>query len=199
MIHPFTGAKLPVYVASYVLADYGPGALMGVPMHDERDCAFALENNLTLIQVIDGEEDEAEKGGTLVNSGEDFDGMSTVEGAKAIVKRLEEMGQGAWATEYRLRDWLVSRQRYWGCPIPVVFCNCEKNLGALGETRLPLELPEIGDTNAILRGGRPLANIPSFSQGKCPECGATVQREIDTLDTFIDSSWYFLRFLDPTN
>ena len=197
MIHPFTGAKLPVYVASYVLADYGPGALMGVPMHDERDCAFALENNLTLIQVIDGEEDEAEKGGTLVNSGEDFDGMSTVEGAKAIVKRLEEMGQGAWATEYRLRDWLVSRQRYWGCPIPVVFCNCEKNLGALGETRLPLELPEIGDS--ILRGGRPLANIPSFSKGKCPECGATVQREIDTLDTFIDSSWYFLRFLDPAN
>lgn len=102
-IHPFTGAELPVFVASYVLADYGPGALMGVPMHDERDCAFALENNLTLIQVLDDTEER------LVNSGDEFSGMPIRQGAEAILTRLEQIQQGKWATEYRLRDWLVSR------------------------------------------------------------------------------------------
>ena len=108
VVHPFTGAKLPVYVASYVLADYGPGALMGVPMHDEKDCGFALENNLTLIQVVQETEDGIEEP-RLVNSGDSFNGLTVKDGAKAIMVKLEEMDQGKWATEYRIRDWLVSR------------------------------------------------------------------------------------------
>ena len=191
VLHPLTGQKLPVYVASYVLADYGPGALMGVPLHDERDCAFALANCLPLIEVI-SEEDK------LVNSSDEFNGLDAKEAATAIMAKFKGLGSGEWKTEYRLRDWLVSRQRYWGCPIPVRFCE---NCGPIRETSLPLELPEINDDcMSTLKTGRPLDNISSFKEcPSCKGCGGSVTREIDTLDTFIDSSWYFLRYLDPKN
>lgn len=124
-IHPLTGKPIPVYIASYVLADYGPGAVMGVPFNDERDCSFALENNLPLIQVL------SEDDSTLVNSTDKFNGMGPEEAATAIVAHLEETGLATWQTQYRLRDWLVSRQRYWGCPIPVLFCE---QCGQVGES-----------------------------------------------------------------
>ena len=195
--HPLTGQKLPVFVAPYVVADYGPGALMGVPLHDERDCAFALANNLPLIQVLSDQQADEVSEETLVNSTAEFNGMKASEAAQAITEKLSEQGLGGVKTEYRLRDWLVSRQRYWGCPIPILFCE---SCGPVSEPNLPVVLPDISDDQAsILKNGTPLEHLDSFVEGPtCPKCHQMpTRREVDTLDTFIDSSWYFLRYLDP--
>ena len=190
--HPLTGKQVPVYVASYVLADYGNGIVMGVPFHDERDQAFALENDLDMICVVD------EESQTMVNSTEDLNGVTVEKAAQKVVELLGENGK--FTTEYRLRDWLVSRQRYWGCPIPIV--NCEKCGPQVVPTRtLPIVLPEIdpSESNDLLKHGTPLENFVDFVNSKCPKCEGYAKQETDTLDTFIDSSWYFLRFLDSIN
>jgi leucyl-tRNA synthetase len=187
--HPLTGKRLPVYVTSYVHCDYGTGAIMGVPYHDERDQAFALANDLTMIEVIND--------GKLVNS-QKYNSLEANQAAKAIMDDLSAVNpDNKFANEYRMRDWLVSRQRYWGAPIPAIECG---QCGWVAEPNLPILLPEIGQNTELLKTGRPLANVPGFETSpdlKCPCCGGKdVRREIDTLDTFMDSSWYFLRFLE---
>lgn len=188
VINPLTGKKMPIWIANYVLADYGTGAVMGVPAHDDRDNEFAQKFNLEIIPVIDEE-------GKMINSGE-FDGMKKEEAFNAIVERLEEMGRGNKTTNYRLRDWLISRQRYWGCPIPVVYCE-DCGIVPVEEKDLPVLLPT--DVKFTGRGESPLTTSESFSKCTCPKCGKPARREVDTIDTFIDSSWYFMRYIDSQN
>ncbi len=199
-IHPLTNERVPILVTNYVLADYGTGAVMGVPAHDERDFSFARQHALPINVVIvpEGEAAAAEEqtayveDGQLVDSG-DFTGMTSARARDAIARRLEEMGAGRKSVAYRLRDWLVSRQRYWGTPIPIVYCvNC-------GELGVPVEqLPVLLPPNPPLDGeGSPLARIPEFVNTTCPKCGGPARRETDTMDTFFESSWYYLRYLDP--
>src|SRR3989344_6510357 len=200
--NPANGEILPVWISDYVLASYGTGAIMAVPAHDERDFAFATEFKLPMRQVIvssqaDGlseELTEAYSGdGYLVNSGK-MNGLYTEE-AKRVV--TEAVG-GKLKTQYRLRDWLISRQRYWGTPIPVIYC---KECGALPvpENDLPIKLPPLKDFKPSDDGRSPLARNEKFLKTKCPKCGKPAERETDTMDTFVDSSWYFLRYLDPKN
>jgi leucyl-tRNA synthetase len=186
--NPVNGAKLPVYVADYVLMDYGTGAIMAVPAHDERDREFAEAFDLPIVEVIDEE-------GRLVNSGE-FDGLPAEEAKYAIVERLRKEGKGAPAISYRLRDWSMSRQRYWGCPIPIVYCD-DCGVVPVSEEDLPVELPEVADYRP--RGVPPLASNQEWLHVPCPSCGRPGTREADTMDTFVDSSWYFLRYCDPHN
>jgi len=201
-IHPFTGEALPIWVADYVLYEYGTGAVMGVPAHDERDFAFARQHGLPVRTVVapegdDGTQplDRAHTGpGTLVNSGP-FDGYSAQAGKAAIVRHAEERGVGQARVQYRLRDWLISRQRYWGVPIPIVHCpDC--GIVPVPEADLPVTLPE----DVSLTGqGSPLSQHAQWLNVACPHCGGDAQRETDTMDTFVDSSWYFLRYADARN
>jgi leucyl-tRNA synthetase len=200
-INPFTGEEIPIWIADYVLYEYGTGAVMGVPAHDVRDFKFAKEQNLPIKVVIIPENGEQETSqaytepGIMINSG-DFDGMASGEGKNAIVKYSEKQGFGKARVQYRLRDWLISRQRYWGAPIPVIHCpNC--GTVPVPDEDLPVQLPE--DVEFSGRGGSPLAQLESFVNVPCPSCGTPAKRETDTLDTFIDSSWYFLRYPDAKN
>lgn len=202
--NPINGEDVPILIANYVLYEYGTGAVMGVPTHDERDWAFATKYNLPKKVVIDsGDErsvletmDNAYVGkGKLINSGE-FDGMDNEEAMSAIIDWLEAHGVGKRRVNYRLRDWLVSRQRYWGAPIPMIYCpHC--GTVPVPESELPVMLPD----NVNFEGGTvsPLSGSEDFINCKCPKCGADARRETDTMDTFICSSWYYLRYTDPRN
>jgi leucyl-tRNA synthetase len=192
--HPFTGAEIPVYAANYVLMDYGAGAVMGVPAHDVRDFEFAKKYGLPIIKVVKTENagDPCQKG-TLANSGE-FDGMTSDDAARAMLDRLG--GRAEAAVTYRLKDWGLSRQRYWGTPIPTVHCPRHGVVPEMA-SRLPVRLPE--DAAFTGTGPSPLATSAAFTRARCPICDGPARRETDTMDTFVDSSWYFLRYLDPRN
>ena len=199
IINPFTGRVCPIWVADYALVDYGTGAVMAVPYHDERDFAFAKKYNLPMIQVIDGEgfkegEPYAEKG-TLVNS-EQFSGLNANDARNKITEFALEKGIGDFKTQYRLRDWLISRQRYWGAPIPIVYCpHCGEV--AVDEKDLPVMLPT--DVDFTVKGKSPIETSPTFKETICPKCGAKATRDTDTMDTFMCSSWYYLRYADAKN
>ena len=186
--NPVNGDRLPIWVADYVLMDYGTGAIMAVPAHDERDYEFAQAFDQPVRTVID---DEAR----LVNSGE-FDGMPADDAKSAIVEALHKRGRGAPAVSYRLRDWSFSRQRYWGCPIPIVYCD-DCGVVPVPDEDLPVLLPEVDDY--LPKGKAPLASNEEWMNVPCPTCGKPATREADTMDTFVDSSWYFIRYVDPTN
>jgi len=196
--NPVNGEKLPMYVADYVLMEYGTGAIMAVPGHDDRDFGFAQAHDLPVRRVIEGGDGELPYlgDGPLVNSAPEFDGMHNREALRAIVDWLDREGKGHASVNYRLRDWLLSRQRYWGCPIPIVKCpSC--GLVPVPEDQLPVELPDI--TDYAPRGRSPLAAAEDWVNVDCPSCGGPAQRETDTMDTFVDSSWYFLRYCDANN
>ena len=203
-IHPLTGERIPIWIANYVLYEYGTGAVMAVPEGDQRDWEFAKKYNLPIKLVIQNKKHDLkledmdgayDTDGYLVNSG-DFDGLTSAEAREQITKKMEEMGIGEGKVNYRLRDWLISRQRYWGCPIPIIYCpHCGKVL--VPEKDLPVVLPE--DVNFVAGFTSPLETNEEFLHCKCPQCGGDAIRETDTMDTFIDSSWYFLRYCDPHN
>ncbi|WP_396099265.1 leucine--tRNA ligase [Cyanobium sp. WAJ14-Wanaka] len=202
-VNPVSGEPIPIWIADYVLADYGTGAVMGVPAHDHRDFAFASQYELPMRQVVIPEESdphdylgEAWAGaGVLINSGR-FDGMATAEAKQAITGAGAEEGWGRIKVQYRLRDWLISRQRYWGCPIPVIHCQ-ECGVVPVPANQLPVELPR--DVAFTGKGTSPLAQLESWLKVDCPCCGKPARRETDTMDTFMCSSWYFLRYSDPHN
>lgn len=188
VINPLTGKKMPIWIANYVLADYGTGAVMGVAAHDDRDNDFAKKYDLEIIPVIDGDD-------KMINSGQ-FDGMNKDEAFDKIIEKLEEMGKGNKKTNFRLRDWLISRQRYWGCPIPVIYCpDC--GIVPVDEKDLPVLLPT--DVEFTGKGESPLASSKTFTECSCPKCGKPARREVDTMDTFVDSSWYYMRYADNMN
>ncbi|OYX35553.1 MAG: leucine--tRNA ligase [Caulobacterales bacterium 32-69-10] len=203
VVHPFDpDRRLPVVIANFVLMDYGTGAIFGCPAHDQRDLDFARKYDLPVREVVlpPGADPAAFKvegdaytgPGTLFRSGF-LDGLPVEEAKAAAIERIEAMGRGDGATVYRLRDWGVSRQRYWGCPIPIIYC-AECGPVAVPEDQLPLELPE---DVTFDRPGNPLLRHPTWKHTTCPTCSAPAERETDTLDTFVDSSWYFARFTDP--
>ncbi len=203
-VHPLTGHKVQIWITNYVLFDYGTGAVMGVPTHDSRDWQFATKYNIPKILVIQPKDKELkledmtdayEEDGIMVNSGK-FDGMTNIEAMSAVSDEIERIGAGKRRVNYRLRDWLISRQRYWGAPIPIIYCpNCGEVL--VPEEDLPVLLPE--DVKFDAGAKSPLATSESFLHCKCPKCGADATRETDTMDTFLCSSWYFLRYTDPKN
>ncbi len=202
--NPVNDEQIPIWVADYVLMDYGTGAIMAVPAHDERDYEFAKKHDLPVRTVVAPADAESPEEGAysahtenevLVNSGQ-FSGVPAPEGAKAIVEWLRGRGKGAPAVSYRLRDWGFSRQRYWGCPIPIVYCD-ECGIVPVPEDDLPVLLPEVEDYRP--RGKPPLASNEEWLRVPCPKCGREGRREADTMDTFVDSSWYFLRYTDPHN
>ena len=203
VINPVNGQKVSLWIADYVLINYGTGAIMAVPGHDQRDYDFAKKYEIEIIQVISDKnkessiENEAYVGeGILINSGE-FDNLdSHKEGSKKIIQFLEKNNIGTSKTTFRLRDWLISRQRYWGCPIPLINCN-KCGMVPEKEENLPVLLPDIDDYKNTNES--PLAKSDEFINTNCPECGSKAIRETDTMDTFVDSSWYFLRFVDPKN
>ena len=186
--NPATGEELPVWVADYVLMEYGTGAIMAVPAHDERDREFAEAFDLPIRPVIDDD-------GRLINSAQ-FDGMPWRDAVRAITAWLDEQGRGKPAINYRLRDWSWSRQRYWGSPIPVVYCDA-CGIVPVPDDQLPVLLPEISDYRP--KGEPPLAQAEDWVSVPCPQCGGPGRRETETMDTFVDSSWYFLRYCDPEN
>ena len=188
VINPLTGKKMPIWIANYVLADYGTGAVMGVAAHDDRDNDFAKKYDLEIIPVID-EDDK------MINSGQ-FDGMNKDEAFDKIIEKLEEMGKGNKKTNFRLRDWLISRQRYWGCPIPMIYCD-DCGIVPVDEKDLPVLLPT--DVEFTGKGESPLASSKTFTQCTCPKCCKPARREVDTMDTFVDSSWYYMRYTDNKN
>ncbi len=204
LIHPFTGEKIPLYLANYVLLDYGTGIVMGVAAHDQRDFEFAKKYNLPIRIVIQPEgqnmksEDMTEAfaaEGIMENSGE-FDGMNNRDAIKAITRSLEKRGIGRKKVNFRLRDWLISRQRYWGAPIPIVYCDkCGEVL--VPDEDLPVILPQ--NVKFTGKGQSPLGECGDFVHTTCPKCGGPARRETDTMDTFVCSSWYFLRYCDPHN
>ena len=203
-INPVNGKEVPIYISDYVLMGYGTGAIMAVPAHDERDFDFATKFGLDIIPVVDPGNPDIDVNnlkeafvaeGTMINSGK-FDGMNNREAIKKVIEWVEEEGIGKATVNYRLRDWLISRQRYWGTPIPMIHCeHCgwvpEK------EENLPVLLPT--DMEFTGKGESPIATSKTFVDTVCPVCGAPAKREIDTMDTFLDSSWYFLRYCDPKN
>ena len=201
IVNPVNGEQLPVYVADYVLTDYGTGAIMAVPAHDERDFAFAQAHELPVREVVrPAEREPAElpyvsksETDVLVNS-DGFDGLPAREGGRRIVEKLESEGLGRFAINYRLRDWGWSRQRYWGCPIPVVYCETE-GIVPIPESELPVLLPHVEDFKP--KGKPPLAQAEDWVSVACPKCGGPAKRETETMDTFVDSAWYFLRYCDP--
>ena len=203
-INPFTKKEIPIYISEYVLLGYGTGAVMGVPAHDQRDFEFATKFGIDIIPVVDPGDPEIDLNnlkeacaaeGTLINSGE-FNGMNNRDAIGKFIEIVEEQGIGKKTVNYRLRDWLISRQRYWGCPIPMIYCeDCgwvpEK------EENLPVMLPT--DVEFTGKGESPLTTSKTFGDTVCPICGKPAKREMDTMDTFLDSSWYFLRYCDPKN
>ncbi|MCA1903234.1 MAG: leucine--tRNA ligase [Cyanobacteria bacterium KgW148] len=199
VLNPFTNKEIPIWIADYVLYEYGTGAVMGVPAHDVRDFAFAKQYNLPIVTVIVGEEEITDRAytesGTLVNSGE-FNGRPSEEAKSLIIQTAEERKIGKRRVQYRLRDWLISRQRYWGCPIPIIHCD---DCGAVPvpADQLPVKLPE--NVEFTGRGPSPLAKLKEWIEVPCPQCGKPARRETDTMDTFMDSSWYFLRYTDAKN
>jgi leucyl-tRNA synthetase len=194
--NPVNGEQIPMFVADYVLMEYGTGALMAVPAHDARDHAFATVFDLPIRRVVDGGEELPYTGdGPLVNSGQ-FDGTNNREALRAIVDWLDREGRGHSSINYRLRDWLLSRQRYWGCPIPIIHCPA-CGIVPVPEEDLPVELPDVADYTP--KGRSPLAAAEDWVNVACPSCGAPAKRETDTMDTFVDSSWYFLRYCDALN
>ncbi|MCG2622244.1 leucine--tRNA ligase [Arthrobacter sp. I2-34] len=202
-VNPLNGEKLPVWAADYVLADYGTGAIMAVPAHDQRDLDFAKAFGLPVRSVLDtGEEDPAETGvatageGTLINSGE-LNGLSKAEGIARAIELVEAAGTGEGAVNYRLRDWLLSRQRFWGAPIPIIHC-AECGEVPVPDDQLPVKLPEDLRGEALApKGTSPLAAAADWVNVACPSCGRAAMRDTDTMDTFVDSSWYYLRFASP--
>ena len=203
-INPVNGAKLPIWASDYVLADYGTGAIMAVPAHDQRDLDFAKAMGLPVQVVVEtGEEDPNETGiattgdGVLVNSGS-LNGLKKVEAIAAITKQLEADKLGKSSRNYRLRDWLVSRQRYWGTPIPIVHCDKCGEV-AVPDSELPLLLPDAKGLDLKPKGQSPLAAATEWVNTKCPKCGGAAMRDTDTMDTFVDSSWYYLRYPSSTN
>ena len=196
--NPVNGEELPMYVADYVLMEYGTGAIMAVPAHDERDFAFAKAFGLEIRRVIEGPDDELPYmgGGPLVNSAAEFDGLDNREALQAIVAWLERQGKGRASINYRLRDWLISRQRYWGTPIPIIHC-AQCGSVAVPDEDLPVVLPDVEDYKP--RGRSPLAAAEAWVRTTCPQCGGAAERETDTMDTVVDSAWYFLRYCDAAN
>jgi leucyl-tRNA synthetase len=217
--NPVNGELIPMYVADYVLMEYGTGAIMAVPAHDERDYAFARAFDLPIRRVIEGRSAEPSPAdppggpgdgaavvdaeglpysgdGPLLNSAPAFDGMDNREALGAIVRWLDTEGKGHSSVNYRLRDWLVSRQRYWGAPIPILYCD-SCGMVPVPYDQLPVELPDIEDYTP--KGRSPLAAAEDWVSTTCPTCGGAARRETDTMDTFVDSSWYFLRYCDPHN
>ena len=203
-VNPLTGKNVPIYIANYILMDYGTGAIMAVPAHDQRDFDFAAKYGIDIIPVIDPENPDIDINdlkeafvaeGTMINSG-DFNGLNNKEAMPKIIDYIESKGIGKKTVNFRLRDWLISRQRYWGAPIPMIYCeDCgwvpEK------EENLPVLLPT--DVEFTGKGESPLATSESFAHAVCPHCGKPAKREMDTMDTFVDSSWYFLRYTDANN
>src|SRR5690606_2772463 len=201
-INPVNGERIPVWAADYVLADYGHGAIMAVPAHDQRDLDFARKFNLPVRVVVDaGEPDPAETGiatpgeGTLINSGP-LNGLSKSEAIPRIIEILTERGTGKAAVNYRLRDWLVSRQRFWGTPIPIIHCP-ECGEVPVPDEELPVRLPDLRGAALAPKGVSPLAAATDWVNVSCPRCGGPAKRDTDTMDTFVDSSWYFLRYCSP--
>jgi len=202
-INPVNGAKLPIWASDYVLADYGTGAIMAVPAHDQRDLDFAKAFNLPVVVVVEtGEEDPNASGvattgdGKLVNSGA-LNGLNKAEAIAAINSQLEKDGLGKSARNYRLRDWLVSRQRYWGTPIPIIHCPSCGEVPVPAD-QLPLTLPDAKGLDLKPKGTSPLGAATDWVNVACPKCGAASKRDTDTMDTFVDSSWYYLRYPSST-
>jgi leucyl-tRNA synthetase len=201
-VNPYNGQRVPIWVANYILADYGTGAIMSVPGHDERDFEFATKYGLPIVEVIRpaGQNTPAElpflsEDGVLVNSGE-YDGLSCEEAQKKLQESAARQGFGEATVTYRLKDWGVSRQRYWGTPIPMV--NCQRDgLVPVPDDQLPVLLP--AQIEITQQGGSPLSRVPEFVNTTCPKCGGPARRETDTMDTFVDSSWYFYRYTDAKN
>ncbi|MGC8954727.1 MAG: leucine--tRNA ligase [Fervidobacterium sp.] len=199
-INPLTNEKIPIYVANYILYEYGTGAIMAVPAHDQRDFDFAKAYNLPIKQVIkpkDGEwnvqEKPYESEGIMINSGP-FDGLESIKGIEEVTNYIEQKGFGKKSVQYKLRDWLISRQRYWGAPIPVVYCD-KCGIVPVPEKDLPVKLPE--DVEFLPTGQSPLTLSEEFIHTTCPKCGGPAHREVETMDTFVDSSWYYLRYVNP--
>jgi leucyl-tRNA synthetase len=202
-INPYNGQQVPIWVANYILADYGTGAIMSVPAHDERDFEFATKYNLPIVQVIKPSDPEASQElpfcseeGTLVNSGEVFSGLSCVEAQKNLQELAASGGFGESKVIFRLKDWGLSRQRFWGTPIPIIHCE-QCGLVQVPDEQLPVLLPE--KIEITQQGGSPLSRVPEFLNVTCPKCGGAAKRETDTMDTFVDSSWYFYRYTDARN
>ncbi len=200
VVHPLTQERIPIYTANYILWGYGTGAIMAVPAHDERDHEFAKKYNIPIKPVIkpneewNFEEKAYEGEGVLINSN-GFDGLPSSEAKEKITDYLKEKGIGEKTINFRLRDWNVSRQRYWGTPIPIIYCD-ECGTVPVPEEDLPVLLPENVEFTGM---GNPLAQVEEFVNTTCPKCGKPAKRETDTMDTFFDSSWYFLRYCDPKN
>jgi leucyl-tRNA synthetase len=202
-VNPVNGERIPVWAADYVLADYGTGAIMAVPAHDQRDLDFAKQFGLPVRRVVDTGEPNPEEtyeatsgDGRYVNSGP-LDGITDkAAGIARIIEILEERGTGTGTVNFRLRDWLLSRQRYWGCPIPIVHCERCGEV-AVPEDQLPVELPDLRGSDLKPKGVSPLAAAEDWVNVPCPQCGGAAKRDSDTMDTFVDSSWYFFRYCSP--
>jgi len=201
-VNPYNGARVPIWVANYILADYGTGAIMSVPGHDERDFEFAKKYGLPIVEVIRpaGQDTPAElpflsEDGVLVNSGE-YDGLSCAAAQELLQEAAARSAFGEAKVTYRLKDWGVSRQRYWGTPIPMIYCERD-GLVPVPDEQLPVVLPE--QIQITQQGGSPLGRVPEFVNTTCPKCGGPARRETDTMDTFVDSSWYFYRYTDAKN
>jgi len=203
-INPFTKEPVPIWIANFVLGEYGTGAVMGVPAHDQRDFEFARKFNLPIRVVItpdgrprraEGLSEAAEAYGTLVDSGE-YSGLPSADAQKRMIAAARERGLGESTIQYRLKDWGISRQRYWGTPIPMIYCD-KDGIVPVPDAQLPVVLPQVAQFTG--RGDSPLAQVPEFVNVECPKCGGPARRETDTMDTFVDSSWYFYRFADPRN
>ncbi|DAA98324.1 TPA: leucine--tRNA ligase, partial [Candidatus Gastranaerophilales bacterium HUM_8] len=201
-INPFNGEEFPLWTADYALVEYGTGAVMAVPTHDTRDFDFAKKYNLPLKVVIQNPENPSEckdaaytEEGVLVNSNE-FNGMKNTDAKKAITQKAVDEGFGEFKTQYRLRDWLISRQRYWGAPIPMIYCD-KCGIVPEKEENLPVMLPTDVDFSVV--GKSPITTSKTFAETTCPVCGGKARRELDTMDTFVCSSWYYLRYSDPKN
>lgn len=199
--HPLLGREVPIYIANFILMDYGTGAIFGVPAHDQRDYDFATKYDLPILPVISSDDHDFEKGaytetGNVINSADWMNGQSIEDAKKVVIEKCEEGKTGYGTTQYRLRDWGISRQRYWGCPIPVVYRNSDGACIPVPDDQLPVKLPE---DVSFDKPGNPLEHHPTWKHTTCPETGEPATRETDTFDTFFESSWYQFRYCDPKN